>query len=217
MSDLLIAVVTGGHSYEVQPFHQLFRSLPGVDAYIQHVDDFASASQAERESYSAIVFYIMPRGDPTDDLPWFMGKPKSTLERLGETDQGIVMLHHAILAYPDWAVWDEMVGMTGRVIKSYQHDERISVSLAQSDHPILRGSAPWTITDETYILHDPDESSQVLLTTDHPRCMHSLAWTRTYRNSRVFCYQSGHDHQTFEDAAFQNVLINGIRWVANEI
>ena len=213
MSMLKIAIITGGHSYEVQPFHTLFRSLSGVDAYIQHIDDFTSSPREVRDGYDALVFYIMPGGAPTDESPWFSGKPKRAFEQLGETRQGIVMLHHAILAYPDWPAWDALVGMTGRVITEYSHDERIPVRVAQPEHPIVQGVSPWTITDETYVLHDPGPDSQVLLTTDHPRCMKSLAWTRTYRNGRVFCYQSGHDHQAFEDANFQTVLLNGIRWV----
>lgn len=216
MSTHKIAVVTGGHSYEVVPFHTLFRSTPGVDAYIQHLDDFCSSSQEVRDGYDGIVFYIMPGGAPTDESLWFSGKPKSALEHLGESTQGIVLLHHAILAYPDWPVWDEMVGMKQRVISKYQHDEHIPVHVALPNHPIVQGIAPWTIIDETYVLHDPGSDSQVILTTDHPACMHSLGWTRTYRNARVFCYQSGHDHQAYEDDHFQAVLANGIRWTTGE-
>jgi uncharacterized protein len=216
MSTLKIAVVTGGHSYEVVPFHALFRALPEVDAYIQHIDDFSSSPPEVRDGYDAVVFYIMPPGAPTDKSPWFSGKPKSAFEHLGETTQGIVLLHHAILAYPDWPVWDEMVGMQKRVISKYSHDERIPVQVAQPGHPIVQGVTPWTIVDETYVLHDPGPDSQVLLTTDHPECMRSLAWTRTYRNARVFCYESGHDHQAYEDANFQAVLANGIHWTAGK-
>lgn len=216
MSTLKVAVITGGHSYEVLPFHGLFRALPGIDAYIQHIDDFSSSPKAVRESYDAVVFYIMPRGAPTDESPWFSGKPKSVFEQLGETAQGIVMLHHAILAYPDWRVWDDIVGMQRRVISQYQHDERIAVDVAVPTHPIVQGITPWTIIDETYVLHDPGSDSQVLLTTNHPACMHSLAWTRTYRNARVFCYESGHDHQAYEDASFRTVLANGIRWTTEK-
>lgn len=215
MPTLKIAVVTGGHSYEVMPFHALFRALPGIDAYIQHIDDFSSSPQEVRDSYDAVVFYIMPAGAPTDESPWFSGKPKSAFEHLGATSQGIVMLHHAILAYPDWPAWDEMVGMKNRVIDKYRHNERIPVALAMPEHPILQSIRPWTIVDETYVLHDPGPDSQVLLTTDHPACMHSLAWTRMYRSARVFCYQSGHDHQAYEDALFRTLLANGILWAAH--
>lgn len=213
MPVLRVAVVTGGHSFEVIPFHALFRELPGVDAYIQHIGDFASAPVEVRDGYDAVVMYIMPGGAPEDQSPWG-GKPKSAFEHLGETKQGLVMLHHAILAYPDWPVWDEMVGMQKRVITQYQHDDPITVKLAAPEHPILRGVTPWTIVDETYVLHDPGPDSQALLVTDHPASMRMLAWARTYRNARVFCYQSGHDHQAFEDPNFRAVLGQGIIWAA---
>ena len=35
-----VAVVTGGHSFDVPGFHALFRSLPDVDPYIQHMEDY---------------------------------------------------------------------------------------------------------------------------------------------------------------------------------
>jgi type 1 glutamine amidotransferase len=212
MSACKTAVITGGHSYEVIPFHTLFRALPGIDAYVQHMDDFTSSPQEVRDGYDVVVFYIMPGGAP----PSFSGNPKRAFEHLGETTQGIVILHHAIFAYPAWPVWDEIVGMQNRVVGKYSHDERIPVDVAMPGHPILQGIAPWIITDETYALHDPGPDSQVLLTTAHPECMHSLAWTRAYRNARVFCYQSGHDHQAYEDPSFQAVLRNGILWAAGK-
>ena len=216
MTTIKTAVITGGHSYEVAPFRALFRALPGMDATIQHIEDFVTSPQDVRDGYDVVVFYIMPRGGPDDEPYRFGGKTEKAFGRLGETAQGIVMLHHAILAYPDWMKWDEMVGMQRRVITQYSHDERISVQIAAPEHPILQGVTPWMIVDETYVLHNPGADSQVLLTTDHPACMRSLAWTRTYQNARVFCYESGHDHQAWEDAYFRKVLGNGIRWAGGE-
>lgn len=42
---ITVAVITGGHSYDVMSFQRLFRSLDGVEAYIQHMDDFATSSE----------------------------------------------------------------------------------------------------------------------------------------------------------------------------
>ena len=103
------AVITGGHGYDVLNFHRFFRGLAGVDAYIQHMDDFASARANVRDSYDVVLFYTMLMDGPTDDGgPWYAGRPKTALEHLGETEQGIVLLHHAILAYPQWPVWSEI-------------------------------------------------------------------------------------------------------------
>ncbi|NJL30731.1 MAG: ThuA domain-containing protein [Phycisphaerales bacterium] len=211
---LNIAVVTGGHNYDVRPFHHLFRSMPGIDAYVQHLDDYFSSPREVRLNYDAVVLYIMPKGAPTDEAPWYSGKPKSVLEQLGETAQGIVVLHHSILAYPDWPVFDEMVGMHNRKIRKYKHDEQIAIDVANATHPIVQGMSPWTTIDETYTVHEPDPGNDILLTTKHPESMHSIAWTRSYRNSRVFCFQCGHDRKAYEDLNFRAVLQNGIHWVS---
>jgi hypothetical protein len=45
-----IAVVTGGHSFDVLNFHKLFRTLSGVDACIQHVDETYTMADAGKGS-----------------------------------------------------------------------------------------------------------------------------------------------------------------------
>ena len=47
--------------------------------------------------------------------------------------------------------------------------------------------------------------------------MRTLAWTRTHNNARVFCFQSGHDNQTWQNRAFREVLSRGIHWTARRI
>ncbi|MCA9906985.1 MAG: ThuA domain-containing protein, partial [Anaerolineae bacterium] len=151
---LTVAVITGGHSYDVINFHQLFRELPGIDAYIQHIDDFAAAPAAVRERYDVLLFYIMMPEEPTDDLPGYRGKPRQALARLGQTDQGILIMHHGLLAYPAWPQWDELVGITDRTLHGYAHDERLALHVADPHHPITQGLADWTLTDETYDMAD---------------------------------------------------------------
>ena len=211
------AVVTGGHSYDVLGFHQLFRGLAGVDAYIQHMDDFASSSKEVREGYDAVVFYIFFMEGPTDEgLPWYAGAPKTALERLFETSQGIVVLHHALLAYPQWPAWQDLVGMEDRSFGFY-NDQTIQVEIAAPDHPITQGLSGWEMIDETYTMSDPGPNNQILLTTQHPKSMRVLAWSRQVKQKRVFCFQSGHDALTWRDVHFQDVLRRGILWSAGRL
>jgi hypothetical protein len=215
-SALKIAVITGGHGYDVPNFHRLFRSLDGVDAYIQHLDDFACSSGTVRDGYDVVLFYIMLRSGPTDEgQPWYCGKPKSALEHLGATRQGIVVLHHAILAYPDWPVWNDIVGIADRKF-GYHVGQSIRVNIDDANHPITAGVAAWDMTDETYTMADAGEGSHIVLSVDHPRSMKHIAWTRQRAQSRVFCFQSGHDNVTWANPAFQKVLLQGIRWSANK-
>jgi hypothetical protein len=211
------AVITGGHSFEVVPFHELFRSLPGVDAYIQHLDDFASSPQEVRDSYDALCFYFFPREGPTDEgQPWWAGKPKEVLEQIGQTKQGIVVLHHAILAYPGWPLWADLVDIENRDF-DYYHDEQVNVYPTPGEHPITEGLSAWTMIDETYDMADAGAGSEILLTTDHPRSMTTIAWTRTYGQARVFCNELGHDSQAWEHAHFRTVLERGLQWVVGKL
>ncbi len=216
-SDTNVAVVTGGHSYDVPNFHRLFRSLTDIEATIQHLDDFASSPKEVRESYDAVVFYIMMLDGPTDEgLPWYAGKPLTALSELGETAQGIVVLHHALLAYRQWPVWDDLVGIAPRG-SGYHFAQTVETQIVDTDHPITRGLQSWTMVDETYTVNDTGADSHLLLTYDHPLSMRTIAWTRRHGNSRVFCYGAGHDNETWPDPNFREVLRRGMLWSAGRL
>jgi hypothetical protein len=68
-----------------------------------------------------------------------------------------------------------------------------------------------------YDMRDCGDDSQVLLTTDHPKSMRTIAWARTFRRSRVLCTASGHDHVTYADPHFRRFLGRGIQWVAGRV
>jgi uncharacterized protein len=209
------AVITGGHTFEVLDFTQLFRRQQGVDAIFQHLDDFTSSPREIRESYDVVLFYSFMLPTPQDEgVPWYCGKPKTALEELGETNQGIILLHHAILAYPQWPLWDELVGIKNRDQFGFDHDQELELKVADPAHPITHGLQDWQMIDETYAMANAREGSQILLTVDHPKSMGTIAWTRQYKKSRIFCFESGHDHCAYMDPNFQIVLNRAIQWSA---
>jgi len=211
------AVITGGHSFELLPFHRFFRSLSGVDAVIQHMDDFASASEVERDSYDVVVFFSMLLPTPVDEgLPWYQGKPLGALQRLTQTGQGVVLVHHALLAYREWPFWDELVGISSRSF-DYFPGQDVPVEIVDSQHAITRGLAPFTLRDETYLMPSAGADSHVLLATAHPRSIATLAWTRTVGRAKVFCFQPGHDHLAWEHPAYAELLTRGMAWSAGKL
>jgi type 1 glutamine amidotransferase len=215
-----VAVVTGGHVYDVQNFHRLFRRLAssrdGIDAYIQHMDDFASEKEAVRDAYDAVVFYIMLMDTPPDEERWPHGNPYAAVEHLGTAKQGVLVLHHATLAYPQWPTWNELVGIPDRKFDFYVGQD-LHIEIADAKHPITKGLAAWDMVDETYTMLEPDKDSHVLLTAKHPKSMKAVGWTRQRGQARVFCFQSGHDNLTWENAGFTEVLRRGILWCARRI
>jgi len=213
---LKVAVITGGHHFDVIAFHQLFRDLPGIDPYIQHMADFVASPPDVRHQYDVLVFYTHLRREPVD-----LGLPsdrkdtvRSVLESLGSVTPGIVMLHHSLVAFPGWDIWDDIVGMADRSLTEYAHDQSIRYHIADADHPICAGLDDWTMIDETYLMPDAAGDNHVLITTGHPRSMTTLAWTHEYKMSRVFCLQAGHDQHTWNNANFRTLLAQGIHWCA---
>ncbi len=208
-----VAVVTGNHPFDVPAFHALFRSTPGIDAYVQHLEDYAGSSAEVRAGYDVVLFYNMHTETPTGKGPWPAKATRAAVEALGDSRPGIFVLHHAILAYPEWPLWSELVGIPDRRF-GYHHGERIRVDVASPDHPITRGLASWEMVDETYTMADAGPDAEVLLTVEHPRSMRTIAWTRRFREALVFCLELGHDAAAYADPAFRTVVARGIQWCA---
>jgi type 1 glutamine amidotransferase len=216
MAPIRTAVVTGRHPFDARGFAELFRSLDGIDAYIQHMEEFTADPGRLRDWYDVVVFYNMHRETPTGKGPWYEKSTKAALERLGESDQGMLMLHHAILAFPEWPMWSEIVGIEDRRF-GFHIGESIHVEVAKPDHPITKGLTAWDTVDETYEMNDAGPGSEVLLTTEHPKSMKTLAWTRQYRNAAVLCLQPGHDDAGWRSQSFRTVLERGIHWLAGRL
>jgi len=207
-----VALVTAGHPYDVPALQRIFREMPGVEASFHHMDDWAAAG-AGRAGYDVVVFYHMLMDGPLENGPWYQGNHKAALSELGRGPQGIVVLHHALLAYPAWRFWSDLVGLPDRSF-AYHGGQQVRVTVANPQHPITRGLSDWDMVDETYTMADPsrEPGNTVLLTTQHPKSMATLAWTRQFGQAKVFCFQSGHDATAFDAKAFGEVLTRGIRW-----
>ena len=210
-----VAVITGGHGFDVPGFQQAF-DHPEIRAYHQHMNHFAGSPAEIRRGYDCVCFYHMLMPTPKDDGEWYEGQAKTALEDLGETEQGIFVLHHALLAYPDWPLWSDIVGIQSRKF-GYHDDQHLKIEVAEPDHPITQGLAAWEMIDETYTMDDAGAGSEILLTVDHELSMKTIAWTRSYKKARVFCFESGHDNQTFTVPEFRQVLARGILWCAGRI
>ena len=210
-----VGVITGGHAFDVIGFHRLFRGFGELDCYIQSLEEWAVDCHRYGARYEVLVFYNMHTARP-EDCPGGR-RTREAIDKLGD-GTGIVVLHHGILAFKQDAVWDAVVGLTERTIDGYSHDERLVVQPTEEPHPITAGMGAWTLTDETYDFRNVEgEDSTVLLTVDHPQSMSTMAWTRTYKGSRVLNLVFGHDDQAWSDERFRTVLGRGIAWCGRKL
>ncbi len=208
------AVITGEHDYDVVGFQSMLRSLPEIEAYPQNMWDFVTDPARGPGTYDVLVFFNWHQSTPAEEDGKFEAAMKETLECLGDGDQGIFLLHHALMAFPGWPLWRELSGMRQRGEIPHALDQTVHIDVADTEHPITAALEPWDIVDETYDIDDADEDSHILLTTDHPRSMKTIAWTRTFGKARVFCHQSGDDNQAYSNPGFRTVVGRGIQWLA---
>lgn len=213
-SSAKVAVVEGWHPFDAPKWIKLWNSLEGIEAYPQVIENWAVDVGACRKDYDAVVFYNM---NMQMEGMAFREHVEKAIEELGETEQGIVMLHHAILAFPEEKVWSDICGMQQRSF-GYHPDQRYTIQVANRDHPITRGTDDWHLHDETYTMGQPEPpENDILLTTEYDTSMKVVGWTRTHKSSRVFCFQPGHDNTTWDDPRFREHLRRGILWSARRL
>jgi trehalose utilization protein len=211
---LRVAVVTGGHTFDVIGFHRLFREIADCDAYIQALEDWSAGSRAGVK-YDVVVFYSMHTSLP-ENAPGG-SSTRAAIDGLGD-GTGIVVLHHALLAFKQDTVWDTITGMTDRTIAAWSHDEQLQMQVTDRNHPITTGIDDFSITDETYDFCDVEgDDSHVLLRANHPGSMSTLAWTRSHGESRVLNLVLGHDDQAWSNSTFRTLLRQGIHWCAHSV
>ena len=213
--DMAVAVVTGKHTFDIPGFQQMFSSMSNMEFYLQDLENFVADVGKYNDKYDVVLFYNFHQQTPVaDERDGAM--ILNSINKLAENGQGIFVLHHAILAFPNWEIWSQIVGITDRRF-GYHGNQTIQTYLMDDSHPITYGLKSWEMVDETYTMNEVGDDSQPLLAIDHVNSMHTVGWTRHYGNGRVFCYQSGHDNQSFYNPNFRTVVFRGIQWLANRI
>jgi hypothetical protein len=204
MDLLKVAVIQDWHPYDAISFQEMLDSMPEFKFYVQNIDILAEDKE-NLPQYDAFLFYGLGLKIPET------GKAveKFSAEFLGSTSAGIVLLHHAILNYNKWDIWDEITGFKSRSM-TYHPNQNVNFDIADLDHPITKGLAPFSLIDETYKMDNPEDSP--LIVTDHELSLRTVAWTRQYKNSKVFCYASGHDANSYNNSTFREIVRRGLLW-----
>ena len=217
---LKVLIVTGGHGFEKQPFFKMFGDDPAI-TFTAAEHSKTNASVYDRDdllTYDVVVLYDMPK-EITD-------AQKKNFLSLFENGTGVVVLHHALVSYPNWPDYERIIGgrypepdpsKPGTVTEQagYQHDVDIPVVILATNHPIVAGLADFTINDEIYwgFRVQPDVTS--LFTTTHAKSGKPLAWTRMELKSRLVYIQLGHGPSAFNNSNYRKLLAQSIQWAAN--
>ncbi|MBL8232480.1 MAG: ThuA domain-containing protein [Bryobacterales bacterium] len=204
-----VQLTTGGHDYEAS-FYEAFEGDDGLKTIINpHPKAFRPNMLKQVD---VLVMY-----DSVSEVP---EPQRKILQQYLESGKGLVLVHHAIVDFPEWEWWwKEVMGglyllkpMDGK-LSTFKHDVWLDVKKAM-DHPVTRGVGDFRIFDETYknLWISPD--AKVLLRVDHPTSDGPVAWISPYPKARVVYVQLGHGREAHRDPNFQRLIRNSIRWAA---
>ena len=217
---LKVAIIVGNHPFDVISFYDMFSKFNDIESYIQNLEDFVMDINNNKKKYDVIVFYNfhMSTTPTIYQEDWLNKNFKTGIDNffkdIGETECGIVIFHHSLLAFPKSEIWSNICGIKSRSF-GFHLKQKVSVKISKKDHPITRNIKDWSMIDETYTMDDaPINENEILLETDHPLSMNTLAWTRKYKKARVFCFVLGHNNMAYKNPNFKKVLIHGIEYVS---
>ncbi len=208
---LRLLVVTGGHEFP-ESFYALFDGVKDFE-WRHAASNHEAFKTAIRGQFDVLILYDMSK-DLTE-------AERTHLVDFLESGKGVVILHHALVDYPEWDWWSREVSGAkyylqaggGHPASTYAHDQQLEVEPAAS-HPVVAGIGRFRIVDETYKGMWISTKVRVLLKTGHPLSDGPLAWLSPYRKSRVVCIQPGHGREAHLNPAYQKLVRNAIRWSA---
>ena len=205
-----VLILTGGHGFNAAKFFKMFQDNPGItftaDKQVKAAEGY---DRADLFSYDVVVLYDAPTNITEVEKARFL--------KLFDQGIGVVVLHHAYLAYPLWPefgriaggryiYWDEEV-TNGVTMSDYKSKAAIPVTVV-AKHPVTAGMSDFVLTNELYLNMDMAGNSKPLLKTGDEW----LAWYRTEKNSRVVGTVLGHD--CYADPNFEKFVAQSIRWAA---
>jgi uncharacterized protein len=139
---------------------------------------------------------------------------------------GLAPIHCATYCFHNSTNYIDLVGAQFR-----RHTTGVfKETIVSPEHPVMKGLSPIESWDETYVHHRHNSNRIVLAERYYPGTNSVAAnggaarsendgaepytWVRTHGKGRMFYTAWGHDQRTWNNAAFQALLENGIRWAA---
>ncbi len=129
----------------------------------------------------------------------------------------IVAMHFACSAFQDW---EEYAVLLGRVWKKGTGGHgpygEFEVNITVPDHPIIGDLKDFMTEDELYAKLTGDAEIEVLASaySDWSQKVEPIVFVKRYGKGRVVQNVLGHSLDSKQNAAYQQLLINGVEWAA---
>jgi putative membrane-bound dehydrogenase-like protein len=190
-----------GHHQPAERFRQLQPVLAKRGIDLTYTDKVADLNSQHLADYDGLIIYA----NTTKIAP----EQEKALLDFVEGGKGCVPLHCASYCFLNSPRYIELVGA-----QFLRHGTgTFRTTIAQPDHPIMKGFKGFESWDETYVHTKHNEKNRTVLEYRDEKGRHEpWTWVRTQGKGRVFYTAWGHDERTWGNSGFQNLVERGIRW-----
>ncbi len=224
-----LLIVTGGRHqfHETTPILEDFLKAAGHQVTVTR--DAGVLVSTKMNDYDALVFNTR-RGhiaaalvrqwadEPPDenDVPLLTKAEEAALARFVAGGKGFVSIHISSTIVQGFPEYHHITG--GGWISGFSTDTKygpFTVNLSNPNHACAGGIADFVTTDELYYNIAWHEGNDVFLTGVHEGEPRPLAWTRRYKEGKVFNTLLGHNTLSVQTPEFQRIVLNGVNWVTS--
>jgi putative membrane-bound dehydrogenase-like protein len=190
-----------GHHRPAERFRQLQPVLAKRGIDLTYTDKADALNPKTLAAYDALIVYA----NTTKITP----EQEQALLYFVEGGRGFIPIHCASYCFLNSPKY---IALVGAQFKSHG-TATFGTTIAKSDHPVMKGFKGFESWDETYVHTKHNEHGRIVLeyrvedTIKEP-----WTWVRTQGKGRVFYTAWGHDHRTWSNPGFQNLIERGIRW-----
>ncbi len=219
---LLLAQKADGHpvgTHEYRPGLKIVQTLLQKSSNLQvelvMADDPWKEGPELLKQADGVVLFL------TQGAHWVRGEPKrlAAFQELAKRGGGCAVIHWGMGTKEDADIADFVAlfgGCHGGPQRKYQVIPEAQVKLATSDHPVVRGLAPFQARDEFYYkLWFPKDRTgftplwQVVI--DRTPETVAWAWQRPDRG-RSFGLSGLHFHANWSEPEYRRLMVQGILW-----
>src|SRR5215475_14792889 len=190
-----------GHHRPAERFRQLQPILDKRGIDLTYTDKVEALTPKVLAGYDGLIVYA----NTTKISP---EQEKALLDYV-ESGKGFIPIHCASYCFLNSPKYVELVGAQFR-----RHGTGVfRTTIAEPDHPIMKGYRGFESWDETYVHTKHNEKDRTVLEyrTDKDG-KEPWTWVRTQGKGRVFYTAWGHDDRTWGNPGFQELIERGIRW-----
>ncbi|MET4083752.1 putative membrane-bound dehydrogenase-like protein [Pedobacter sp. UYP30] len=137
---------------------------------------------------------------------------EAALKNFVENGKGLIPLHSASGCFHN-SEW--YIKAIGGQFASHGNGSFTSHTLKPS-HPVMKGVAEFTTTDETYVHKKLNPDIEVLMEREEDGKKEPYTWVRNEGKGRVFYTAYGHDDATWKNHNFLKMVSNGVLWAIGD-